>query len=111
VTTEKSFLWIYNQATLSLGPSFWEPGIWDSSGSVAWASTYTGRMVKFQIFICSKYYKYPMLTYKVTCCVRQSATVSRESQISRSWNSGPESQVLRAKCSNTAATEEESRGS
>jgi hypothetical protein len=44
-------------------------------------------------------------------CDRQSVTVNRESQISRSWNSGPKSQVLRAKCSNTTATEEESRGS
>jgi hypothetical protein len=111
VTTEKSFLWIYNQATLSLGPSFWEPGIWDSSGSVAWASTYTGTMVKFQIFICSKYFKYPMLTYKVTCCVRQSATVSLWPSVCdrQSWEPNIEVLKLRSWEPNAATRQQQKK--
>ncbi len=39
--------------------------------------------------------------YKVTClCVRLSMTVSCENQISKFWNPGLKSQVLRAKCNN-----------
>ncbi len=50
------------------------------------------------------------LSVRLSVCDRQSVrakyrsrlsmTVIRESQISRSWNSGPESQVLKTKCSN-----------
>ncbi len=70
--------------------------------------------------------------YKVTCCVRLSVTTGRREKWREKhmtehqsatvrWRArfgnpmfvyrGPETQVLRAKCSNTAATEEESRGS
>jgi hypothetical protein len=52
-----------------------------------------------------------VLRVKPSVRLSESENPSLESQISRLWNTGPESQVLRAKCSNTAATEEESRGS